>query len=99
MLVSMFKIDWKTPQHNIMVEFLNNQKLDLENNKIKVMLGEEQRIVDKHLLGEVFQICHIREIEPNPAKMYDVRVTLADITDRVPNTYNTNERWVEVKIC
>jgi hypothetical protein len=40
-LVGMFEIEWKTPHHNILVEFLNNWKLDLEHNKIKVMLGDE----------------------------------------------------------
>ncbi len=50
----MFEVDWKTPRHNILVEFLNNWKLDSEHKRIKVMLGEEQRIIDKHLLVEVF---------------------------------------------
>ncbi len=27
-LVGMFEIEWKTPHHNILVEFLNNWKLD-----------------------------------------------------------------------
>ncbi len=49
-LVGLFEIKWKTFRHNILVEFLNNWKLDLEHNKIKVMLGEEQRVIDKHLL-------------------------------------------------
>ncbi len=53
-LVGMFEVDWKTPRHNILVEFLNNWKLDSEHKRIKVMLGEEQRIIDKHLLVEVF---------------------------------------------
>jgi hypothetical protein len=30
--------------------------------------------------------------------MLDARVALADITDKVPNTYNTNERWVVKKM-
>jgi hypothetical protein len=40
-LVGIFEIKWKTPRHNIWVEFLNNWKLDLEHNKIKVMLEGE----------------------------------------------------------
>jgi hypothetical protein len=36
-LVGMFDIEWKTPRHNIPIEFLNNWKLDPEYNKIKVM--------------------------------------------------------------
>jgi len=55
-LVGVFEVEWKTPRHNILVEFLKNQKLDSENNKIKVMLGEEQRIINKHMLVEVFII-------------------------------------------
>jgi hypothetical protein len=53
-LVGMFEVDWKTPRHNILVEFLNNWKLDSEHKRIKVILGEKQRIIDKHLLVEVF---------------------------------------------
>jgi hypothetical protein len=30
--------------------------------------------------------------------MFNAKVTLVDITDRVPNTYNTNERWVVKKM-
>jgi hypothetical protein len=59
--VSMFEIEWKIPRHGILVEFLNNWKLDLEHNKIKVMLGEEQKIINKHVLAEVLKICHIGE--------------------------------------
>jgi hypothetical protein len=40
-LIGPFEIEWKTFHHNIMVEFINNWKLDLEHNKIKVMLGDE----------------------------------------------------------
>jgi hypothetical protein len=53
-LVGMFEIKWKMPRHNILVEFLNNWKLDVDYNRIKVMLGDEQRIIDKHVLVEVF---------------------------------------------
>ncbi len=53
-LVGILEIDQKIPRHNILVEFTNNWKLDPEHNRIKVMLGEEQKIVDKHLLVEVF---------------------------------------------
>jgi hypothetical protein len=30
--------------------------------------------------------------------MSDAKVALANIVDRVPNTYNTNERWVVKKM-
>jgi hypothetical protein len=30
--------------------------------------------------------------------MSNARVALANIADRVPNTYNTNERWVVKKM-
>ncbi len=50
-LVGLFKIEWKTPRHNILVEFLINWKLDPEHNRIKVMLKEEQRIIDKNVLA------------------------------------------------
>ncbi len=40
-LIGLFEVEWKTPYHNILIEFLNNQNLDLEHNSIKVMLGEE----------------------------------------------------------
>jgi len=62
-LGGLFEIEWKTPWHNILVEFLNNWKLDPKHNKIKFMLGDKQRIIDKHVLIEVLKICHIGEIE------------------------------------
>jgi hypothetical protein len=40
-LVGMFEIEWRTPPHKIMVEFLNNWKLDSKHNRIKDMLGGE----------------------------------------------------------
>jgi hypothetical protein len=40
-LVGSFEVEWKTSGHNILVEFLNNWKLDSEYNKIKVMMKEE----------------------------------------------------------
>ncbi len=40
------------------------------------MLGEEQKIIDKHLLAEVFRICHIRETQANQAKMFDAKVVI-----------------------
>jgi len=57
-LVGLFEIEWKTPHHNILVEFLNNWKLDLEHKIIKVMLGDEQTIINKHVLAKVLRICH-----------------------------------------
>jgi hypothetical protein len=86
-LIGMFKIEWKTHHHNILVEFLNNLKLDPEHNKIKVMLGEEQRIIYKCVLVEVFRICCTVETKVDRAKMSNPKVTL----DRVLNIYNTNE--------
>ncbi len=81
-LVGMFEIEWKTPPHNIMVEFLNNWKLDSKHNRIKDMLGGGeggQRIIDKHVLVEVFRIYRMREIEANQVEMFDVKITLAEI--------------------
>ncbi len=40
-LVGPFEVEWKTSCHNILVEFLNNWKLDYEHNKIKVMMKED----------------------------------------------------------
>jgi hypothetical protein len=64
-LVGMFEIEWKTPHHNILVEFFKNWRLNPTHNIIKVMLGDEQRTIDKHVLVEVFRICHTRKIETN----------------------------------
>jgi len=61
--LGLFEVEWKTLHHNILVEFLNNWKLDFEHNRIKVLLGEEQKIIDKCLLAKVLKICHIGEIE------------------------------------
>jgi len=60
-LIGLFEIEWKTPQHNILVEFLNNWKLYPEHKKIKIILGDEQRIINKHVLANFFKIYHIRK--------------------------------------
>jgi hypothetical protein len=60
-LVGLFEIEWKTPCHNILVEVLNNWKLDFEHKKIKAMSKKEQKIIDKHLLAKVLKIYHARE--------------------------------------
>jgi hypothetical protein len=72
--------------------------LDLKHNKIKILFGEEQRIIDKHVLAKVFRIYHTREIEADWAEMSNVRITLVEITNIIPNTYNSNEGWVVKKM-
>jgi hypothetical protein len=56
------------------------------------MLGDEQRIIDKHVLAEVFKIYHTRETNVNQVEMTDVRVALTEIINTVCDIYNTNER-------
>jgi len=46
----------------------------------------------------VFKICHTREIKVDEVEMFDAKVALAYIVDRIPNTYNTNEGWVVKKM-
>ncbi len=60
-LVGLFKVEWKTPCHNILVEFLKNWKLNFEHNKTKVMMAKERKIINGHLLVEVLKICHTCE--------------------------------------
>jgi hypothetical protein len=55
-------------------------------------------IIDKHLLVDVFKIYHIGEIKEDQAEMSDVKIPLANIVDKVPDTYNTNEGWVVKKM-
>jgi hypothetical protein len=43
-------------------------------------------------------MCHIGEKELDHAKMSNARIALVDITNKVPNTYNTNEGWVVKKM-
>ncbi len=97
-LVGPFEVKCKAPSHNILVEFLNNWKLDFEHNRIMVMLGEEQIIIKNHLLVEVFKIYHTRETEVDQVEMSDARVALANVANKIPNTYNTNEGWVVKKM-
>jgi hypothetical protein len=40
-LVGLFEVEWKIACHNILVELLNNWKLDYEHNRIKVMVGSK----------------------------------------------------------
>jgi hypothetical protein len=58
------------------------------------MLGDEQRIIDNHVLAEILKIYHIGETEVDHVEMSNAKITLANIVDRVHNTYNTNEGWV-----
>jgi hypothetical protein len=64
---------------------------------------EEQNIIKRHLLVEVFKKFHTRETKVNQVYMSDAIVTLADIADRVPNTYNTDKGWVvkiyDIRVC
>jgi hypothetical protein len=62
------------------------------------MLGEKQKIIDKHVVAKGFKICHIRETKTNEAEMSNARIALINIVDKVPNTYNTNEGWVVKKM-
>jgi hypothetical protein len=66
-LVGLFDIEWKIPRNNILVEFLSNWKLYFEHNKIKVMMAKAQRIINRHLLAEVFKIYHISETKVDHA--------------------------------
>ncbi len=50
------------------------------------------------MLAKDLKICHIGEIKVDQADMLDARVALANIANRVPNTYNTNEGWVVKKM-
>ncbi len=97
-LVGLFEVEWRTPRHVILVEFLNNWKLDYEHNRIKVMMAEEQKIINRHLLAKVLKVYHTSETKVDQAKMSNVRVALTDIAHRVLDTYNTNERWVVKKM-
>jgi hypothetical protein len=49
-------------------------------------------------LAKVFKICHIGETRENYVEMFNAKVALANIIDKVPNTLNTNERWVVKKM-
>jgi hypothetical protein len=62
------------------------------------MLGEEQKIIDKHFLVEVLKIYHTRETKVDQVEMLNVGVALVNIANRFPDTYNTNERWVVMKM-
>jgi len=62
------------------------------------MLGDGQRTIDKHVLTEVFKICHIKETKTDQAEMSDARIASADIANRVLDTYNINEGWVVKKM-
>ncbi len=55
------------------------------------MLGDEHRLIDKHVLVEVKKKFHTREIKADHAEMFDARVILGDIANRVLDTYNSNE--------
>ncbi len=62
------------------------------------MLGDEQRIIDKHALVEVLRICHTRKTKADQAKMFNAIIALENITNRVFDNYNTIEGWVVKKM-
>jgi hypothetical protein len=41
-LVGLFEVEWKTYYHNILVEFLNNWKLDANYNKSRLCWGKSR---------------------------------------------------------
>jgi hypothetical protein len=43
-------------------------------------------------LSVVLKIYHIGKIEVDQAEMFDAKVALVNIANRIPDTYNTNER-------
>ncbi len=43
-LVGLFEVEWKTPHHNILVDFLNKSKLDFEHNRIKPWLENNKEL-------------------------------------------------------
>jgi hypothetical protein len=49
-------------------------------------------------LVEFLKKFHTRKTEVDRVEMLDARVALANIVDRIPDTYNTNERWVVKKM-
>jgi hypothetical protein len=49
-------------------------------------------------LVEILKIFHIGETKANRVEMFDVKVALAKIANRVLDIYNTNERWVVKKM-
>jgi hypothetical protein len=61
------------------------------------MLGGEQRVINKHMLAEVF-FYHTRETKADSIEMSNVIITLVDIVDRILDIYNTNEGWVVKKM-
>ncbi len=49
-------------------------------------------------MAKVFRIFHTRKIEADQVEMSNAKVALANIANRVPNTYITNEGWVVEKM-
>ncbi len=62
------------------------------------MVVEKQKIINRHLLAKVLKNCHISETEVDKAKLSNARIIVVNIPNRVPNTYNTNEKWVVLPI-
>jgi hypothetical protein len=46
------------------------------------------------MLVDVFKIYHTEETKADQVEMLDAKVALANIADKVLDTYNTNEEWV-----
>jgi len=62
------------------------------------MLGDEHRIIDKHVLAKVLKVFHTKKTKANQVEMSNARITLVKITNKVLDTYNINEGWVVKKM-
>jgi hypothetical protein len=54
-LVGLFQVNWKTPHHALLVEFLNNWK-EHKRKHIFAHIGEKVVVIDVHTIGKVLEI-------------------------------------------
>jgi hypothetical protein len=54
-LVRLFEINWKTPHHDLLVEFLNNWK-EHKREHIFAHIGEKALVIDVHTIEKVFKV-------------------------------------------
>ncbi len=54
-LLGLFEVQWRRPQHDLLVEFLNSWKVE-KKETIYVQIVEKVIVVDKHVIIDMFKI-------------------------------------------
>jgi hypothetical protein len=89
-LVGLFKIEWRTPCHNLLAEFFNTWRVE-NKDTIYVWIGEKVVIVDKYVIIVVFKISNISWKEKKQVEKQTIEAMFQHIT--LPRVYINVKQW------